>query len=40
MERREESVIRCDLGLHEDEDEDEDGRQDAGSHHPNRKLSI
>ena len=28
------------LGLHEDEDEDEDGWQDAGAHHPHRKLSV
>ena len=33
-------VLRGDLGLHEDEDEDEDGWQDAGTHHPHRKLSV
>ena len=38
--QEEESVVRCDLGLHEDQDEDEDGRQNACAHHPNGELPV
>lgn len=31
---------RGDLCLHEDEDEDEQSGEDAGEHHPDRKLAI
>lgn len=31
---------RGDLCLHEDEDENEQGRQNAGSHHPDRELTV
>lgn len=38
--KKKKRLLRCDLGLHEDQDEDKDGRQDAGGHHPNRKLAV
>lgn len=33
-------VTRGDLCLHEDEDENKQGWQDAGGHHPHGELSV
>lgn len=31
---------RCDLSLHEDEDEHQQSRQAAGEHHPDGELAV
>lgn len=33
-------LLRGDLRLHEDEDEHEQGRKDAGRHHPDGELPV